>query len=209
MYLVPAFVGLGAPYWDPDARGVIIGLTRGTGLPEIARATLESIAYQVADVVDGDGRPIRGTLDVLRVDGGAAGQRRLLQFQADLLGVPVERPIVAETTAWGAAALAGLAVGFWGSPTSWPRSGASTGGSSPSMDRRTARRPAPGWHRAVERSRDWAADVLRPVGRGRTAAPPSARGPLGEPPGRSAERAGSPRSVTAVQDLTWGRLVPR
>ena len=112
---MPAFVGLGAPYWDPDARGAILGLTRGSGAAEIARATLDSIAYQVRDVVeamDADlGSPLRG----LRVDGGGAGDL-VCQLVADQLGRPVERPVVRETTAFGAAALAGLAVGFWDTP---------------------------------------------------------------------------------------------
>jgi glycerol kinase len=157
VYLVPAFTGLGAPYWDPYARGTIVGLTRGTGLPELARATLESIAYQVRDVLDAmaaDGAP---RLTALRVDGGAAADDLLLQFQTDVLDVPVERPHVLETTALGAAYLAGLAIGFW------PDLNAIT--AHWSLDRRFEPTMAPerrerlvrGWHRAVERSRHWAA----------------------------------------------------
>ncbi|HEX7472245.1 MAG TPA: glycerol kinase GlpK [Candidatus Limnocylindrales bacterium] len=156
VYLVPAFVGLGAPYWDPYARGAIVGLTRGTGLPEIARATIDSMAYQVADLLDAMQADAGIRLDVLAVDGGAAVNDALLQFQADLLDVPVERPAVVETTAWGAAALAGLAVGFW-------RSAAEIGALrrvdrrfEPSMDPAHRRELLRGWHRAVERSRDWA-----------------------------------------------------
>jgi glycerol kinase len=100
VYLVPAFVGLGAPHWDPYARGLLVGLTRGTGLGEIARATIDSMAYQVGDVLDAMEADAGIRLDVLRVDGGAATNDGLLQFQADLLGVPVERPAVVETTAW-------------------------------------------------------------------------------------------------------------
>jgi glycerol kinase len=156
VYLVPAFVGLGAPYWDPYARGVIVGLTRGTGLPEIARATIDSMAYQVADLLTAMETDAGVALDALRVDGGAAVNDVLLQFQADLLDVAVERPTVVETTAWGAAALAGLAVGFWGSPAEI--------GALRKVDRRFEPSMAParrmellrGWHRAVERSRDWA-----------------------------------------------------
>ena len=156
VYLVPAFVGLGAPYWDPYARGVIVGLTRGTGLPEIARATIDSMAYQVADLLSAMETDAGVALDALRVDGGAAVNDGLLQFQADLLDVAVERPTVVETTAWGAAALAGLAVGFWGSPAEI--------GALRKVDRRFEPSMAParrtellrGWHRAVERSRDWA-----------------------------------------------------
>jgi len=113
VYLVPAFTGLGAPYWDPNARGTIVGLTRGTGLAELARATLESIAFQVADVLEAMAADSGERLRALRVDGGAAANDLLLQLQADLLGAPVERPVVAETTALGAAYLAGLAVGYW------------------------------------------------------------------------------------------------
>jgi glycerol kinase len=156
VYLVPAFVGLGAPYWDPYARGVIVGLTRGTGLPEIARATIDSMAYQVTDLLEAMRSDAGVRLDALRVDGGAAVNDALLQFQADLLDVPVERPMVVETTAWGAAALAGLAIGFWESQAEIA--------SLRRVDRRFEPSMAPvrraellrGWHRAVERSRDWA-----------------------------------------------------
>jgi glycerol kinase len=156
VYLVPAFVGLGAPYWDPYARGVIVGLTRGTGLPEIARATIDSMAYQVADLLEAMRADAGVRLDALRVDGGAAVNDGLLQFQADLLDVPVERPTVVETTAWGAAALAGLAVGFWDLPAQIAALRAVDRRFEPSMsaDRRGALMR--GWHRAVERSRDWA-----------------------------------------------------
>jgi glycerol kinase len=155
VYLVPAFVGLGAPYWDPYARGVIVGLSRGTGLPEIARATIDSIAYQVRDLLDAM-EADAGALDVLRVDGGASVNDGLLQFQADLLGVPVERPTVVETTAWGAAALAGLAVGFWRDPADIAALRRVDRRFEPAMD--PGRRDAlvRGWRRAVERSRDWA-----------------------------------------------------
>ena len=158
VYLVPAFVGLGAPYWDPRARGLLIGLTRGTGLPEIARATIESIAYQVSDVVEAMAADRGAPLPELRVDGGAARNDDLLQFQADILGIPVERPRVTETTAWGAAALAGLAVGFWASLDELAAIRAVDRRFEPAMPapRRTAL--LAGWHRAVERSRDWAVD---------------------------------------------------
>jgi glycerol kinase len=113
VYLVPAFVGLGAPYWDAAARGALVGLTRGVTRAHVARATLESLAYQTRDVVDTmvaeSGRPLAG----LRVDGGAAANNLLMQFQADILGVTVDRPKVIETTALGAALLAGLGVGLW------------------------------------------------------------------------------------------------
>jgi glycerol kinase len=116
VYLVPAFVGLGAPYWDAEARGALVGLTRGVERAHVARAALESLAYQTRDVVDAMAHDAGTPLAMLRVDGGAAANGFLMQFQADLLGVPVERPKLLETTAMGAAALAGLAVGFWRSP---------------------------------------------------------------------------------------------
>jgi len=158
VYLVPAFVGLGAPHWDPNARGLLIGMTRGTGLPEIARATIESIAYQVHDVAEAMEADRGAPLADLRVDGGAARNDELLRFQADLLGVPVERPRVTETTAWGAASLAGLATEVW--------SGLDELAAIRAVDRRFEPSMAParraallrGWHRAVERSRGWAAD---------------------------------------------------
>ena len=113
VYLVPAFVGLGAPHWDADARGLMIGLTRGTTRAHIARAALEGIAFQCAEVLDAMGRDARMPLKELRVDGGASRNNLLMQFQADLSGVPVIRPAITETTALGAAFLAGLAVGLW------------------------------------------------------------------------------------------------
>jgi glycerol kinase len=157
VYFVPAFVGLGAPHWDPYARGLLIGLTRGTGLPEIARATIESIAYQVHDVVEAMAADRGAPLTDLRVDGGAAGNDDLLGFQADILGIPVERPRVTETTAWGAASLAGLATGFWGSVDELTGIRAVDRRFEPAMaaDRREAL--LSGWRRAVDRSRGWAA----------------------------------------------------
>jgi glycerol kinase len=156
VYLVPAFNGLGAPYWDPDARATIVGITRGTGLAQLARATLEAIAFQVADVLDAMAADAGSGLRALRVDGGAAANDLLLQLQADLLGVPVERPVVAETTALGAAYLAGLAVGHWSGlddvAANWVLDRRFE--SSMSEDRRAAL--LHGWHRAVERSRGWA-----------------------------------------------------
>jgi glycerol kinase len=113
VYFVPAFVGLGAPHWDSYARGSIFGITRGTTAGHLARAALESIAYQVADLLDAMRRDAGGSVRELRVDGGAAANDALMQFQCDILGIPVVRPAVTETTALGAAYLAGLAVGFW------------------------------------------------------------------------------------------------
>lgn len=113
VYVVPAFTGLGAPYWDPYARGAIFGLTRGANRNHIIRATLESIAYQTRDVLDAMQADAETRLAALRVDGGAVANNFLMQFQADILGTSVERPEVRESTALGAAYLAGLAVGFW------------------------------------------------------------------------------------------------
>jgi len=113
VHLVPAFVGLGAPYWDPDARGALLGLTRGVMRAHVVRAALESLAFQTRDVVEAMAGDAGGAISTLRVDGGAAANGFLMQFQADLLGVPVERPRVVETTAMGAAFLAGLGTGFW------------------------------------------------------------------------------------------------
>ena len=154
--VVPAFTGLGAPYWDPDARGAIFGITRGTGLAEIAKATIESIAHQVADVVGAMAADLGALPATLRVDGGAARNDALLQFQADLMDVPVERPVVAETTALGAAYLAGLAIGFWSGQTDVQANWALDRRFEPSMsaDERATRRRT--WTRAVERVRGWA-----------------------------------------------------
>ncbi len=113
VYFVPAFVGLGAPYWDPYARGTIVGLTRDTTAAHIARAAVESMAYQTRDVLEAMQRDAATPLTLLKVDGGAARNDQMLQFQSDLLGMPVQRPVVFETTALGAAYLAGLATGFW------------------------------------------------------------------------------------------------
>ncbi len=157
VYLVPAFVGLGAPYWDERARGVLVGLTRGTGREHVIRAALESIAYQTRDVVEclaaDAGRP----LDVLRVDGGACRNDFLMQFQADVLGIPVQRPALLEVTAFGAAALAGLAVGFWRDRAELESLTAEGGTRFEPMLRASERdRLYAGWKRAVERSRNWA-----------------------------------------------------
>ncbi|MDM5246653.1 glycerol kinase GlpK [Lysinibacillus sp. G4S2] len=113
VYVVPAFVGLGTPYWDSDVRGAVFGLTRGTSKEHFVRATLESLAYQTKDVLSAMGADANIPLTKLRVDGGAVANNFLMQFQADLLNVPVDRPVINETTALGAAYLAGLAVGFW------------------------------------------------------------------------------------------------
>jgi glycerol kinase len=154
--VVPAFTGLGAPYWDPSARGAIFGITRGTGLGEIAHAALEAVAMQVADVAGAMAADVGGTLSELRVDGGAARNDALMQLQADLLDVPVERPVVAETTALGAACLAGLAVGFWSDADEIRANWSLDRRFAPAMSgvERARRRRA--WARAVERVRGWA-----------------------------------------------------
>ncbi|HKQ56747.1 MAG TPA: FGGY-family carbohydrate kinase, partial [Candidatus Eisenbacteria bacterium] len=113
--LVPAFVGLGAPYWRPDVRGALFGLTRGTTRAHVVRAALESLAFQTRDLVEAMARDAGRRVATLRVDGGASANNVLMQYQADLLGVPVERPVVVETTALGAGLLAGLGVGLWSS----------------------------------------------------------------------------------------------
>ena len=157
---MPAFTGLGAPWWDPDARGTIVGLTRGTTRAHLARATLESIAFQVADVLAAmaSDAPADNVLTgVLRVDGGAAANDLLLQLQADLLGVPVERPVVGETTALGAAYLAGLGAGVWSSLDDVAAHWALDRRFEPSMSPERRAGLMDGWHRAVERSRGWAA----------------------------------------------------
>jgi glycerol kinase len=156
VYLVPAFVGLGAPYWDPYARGTIIGLTRNTSIAHIARAAVDSMAYQSRDLLDAMQKDAGVTLGSLKVDGGATTNDPLLQFQADLLGVPVRRPMVAETTALGAAYLAGLAVGFWKDTGDVTRNWALDREFTPKMPPAERDRLYRGWQKAVSRSRDFA-----------------------------------------------------
>jgi len=156
VYVVPAFVGLGAPYWDPYARGTIIGLTRSTGIAHIARAGVESMAYQSRDVLDAMQKDAGITLGSLKVDGGASANDPLLQFQADLLGVPVRRPVVAETTALGAAYLAGLAVGYWKDTGDVTSNWALDREFKPAMAPADRDRLYRGWQKAVSRSRDFA-----------------------------------------------------
>jgi glycerol kinase len=158
VYLVPAFVGLGAPYWDPYARGTIVGLTRGSGRAEIVRAALEAAAYQTRDVAQAMEADSGIQLRELRVDGGMVANNWLMQFQADMLGVPVQRPLVAETTALGAAYLAGLAVGFWAGLDDITRNWAMDRQFAPTMASETRERLYRGWKRAVERARGWARD---------------------------------------------------
>lgn len=160
--LVPAFVGLGAPHWDPYARGLIIGLTRDTKLGHIARAAVESMAYQSLDLLDAMQKDAGLELKGLRVDGGASANNQLMQFQADLLGVPVRRPVVAETTALGAAYLAGLAVGFWHDSNDVVSNWALDQEFVPAMppNKRAALHRA--WKRAVQRALAWETPEEKP-----------------------------------------------
>ena len=152
---VPAFVGLGAPHWDPHASGTLIGLGRGTKPGHIARAALEAIAFQVADVLDAVESETGTPLGALRVDGGAAVNDLLMQFQADVLGVPVVRPQVTETTALGAAYLAGLATGFWASPEELRAKRHGDERFAPRMEARERKERRALWEKAVERSKRW------------------------------------------------------
>jgi glycerol kinase len=157
-FFVPALSGLGAPYWDPHARGAIVGLTRGTTRAHLARATLEAIAFQSAELIDAMADDCGVALSELRVDGGATASNLLMQMQADLLGVPVVRPRVTETTALGAAYLAGLAVGFWRDEAEiaslWERDRVFE----PTLSRDAAQARLAQWKRAVQRARGWAQD---------------------------------------------------
>jgi len=154
--LVPAFTGLGAPYWDAYARGTLLGLTRGTGAGHIARAALEAIALQTVDLVAAMDRDGAGPLTELRVDGGAAANNLLMQMQADLLGVPVVRPQMLETTALGAAYLAGLGVGVWAGPDEVAAHWAEERRFEPMMRADQRQATLARWHRGVERARGWA-----------------------------------------------------
>jgi glycerol kinase len=153
---VPALAGLGAPYWDPHARGTIVGITRGTTRAHLARATLEAIAFQSAELIEAMASDSGIALKELRVDGGATASDLLMQIQADLLGVPVVRPKVTETTALGAAYLAGLAVGFWKDEAEIAALWARQRVFEPAMARDEAAARLGEWRRAVERARDWA-----------------------------------------------------
>src|SRR5438067_5130486 len=162
VFLVPAFTGLGAPYWDANARGALIGITRGTSRAHIARAALESIAYQSAELLEAMQKDAGQSLTELRVDGGAAANDLLMQFQADLLGVPVLRPKVLETTALGAAYLAGLTVNVWKSRDELAKHWQLDRRFEPRMPRSEAQAKLARWREAVRRARDWA----KPAGLG-------------------------------------------
>lgn len=154
VYVVPAFAGLGAPYWDMYARGAIFGLTRGTTKAHLIRATLESLAYQTKDVLDAMEKDAGTALKMLRVDGGASANNLLMQFQADILGTPVERPAIIETTALGSAYLAGLATGFW-SIDDLNMSNHIDQSFTPDMDASERDTLYKGWQKAVERTMGW------------------------------------------------------
>ena len=157
VYFVPALVGLGAPDWEPGARGTIVGLTRGTTRAHLARAALEAMAYATLDVLGG----MRASADVpitrLRVDGGATSNDWLMQFQADVAGIDVERPDMAETTALGAAGLAGIAAGVWSNSSEFHESREFTR-FTPGDGRSSARDGHSGWRRAVRATLSWARD---------------------------------------------------
>ncbi|CVK19521.1 glycerol kinase GlpK [Sporomusa sphaeroides] len=155
VYVVPAFVGLGAPYWNMTARGAILGLTRGTTKAHVVRATLDSMAYQTKDVLSAMEADSDIKLQALKVDGGAVVNNILMQFQADILGVPVDRPQVTETTALGAAYLAGLAVGVWGNKEELIKNWKLDNRFEPKMAGEQSAKLYKGWQKAVKRSMDW------------------------------------------------------
>ena len=155
VYVVPAFVGLGAPYWDMYARGTIVGLTRGTNKNHIIRAALESIAYQTKDVLDAMVDEVKEDIKCIKVDGGASKNKFLMQFQSDIVGKKVIRPIITETTALGAAYLAGLAVGFWKDKDEISKFWYSSEEFNPNLDEEKREKYCKGWKKTVYRSKDW------------------------------------------------------
>ena len=157
VYLVPAFVGLGAPYWDPYARGTLVGMTRGTGRAHIVRAALESLAYQTADVLTAMQNDAGIALQSLKVDGGASRNNFLMQFQGDVIGVPIVRPQCVETTALGAAYLAGLAVRYWTDTGEIRRNTTIDRTFLPEMTAEKRLSLLTDWHRAVQCAGGWAA----------------------------------------------------
>ncbi|MCH8558843.1 MAG: glycerol kinase GlpK [Balneolia bacterium] len=157
-YLVPAFAGLGAPYWDQYARGTLVGMTRGTNKAHIARAALDSICYQTLDVLSAMNADSGIDIRELRVDGGATVNNLMMQFQSDILQVPVVRPKVTETTALGAAYLAGLAVGYWPDMESISKQWQVDKKFEPKMDKKEVESLTKGWKRAIKAARTWAAD---------------------------------------------------
>ena len=155
VYFVPALVGLGAPYWDSQARGTIVGLSRGSGRAHLARAALEAMAFQTRDILEAMQDDAGIQLQTLKVDGGASVNNLLMQFQSDLLGATVQRPVVQETTALGAAYLAGLAVGYWQNRSDIVRNWALDQEFKPQLSAHSRDNLYRTWQRAVERSRDW------------------------------------------------------
>jgi glycerol kinase len=160
VYFVPAFAGLGSPFWDQDARGLIIGLTRGTGKAHIARAAVESICFQTADLIKAFEDDSKIKLPELRVDGGATRNDSLLQFQSDILQIPVIRPKMTETTALGAAYLAGLAVGFWKDKKELSEHAGIDKVFEPKMSREKAESLKSKWNEAVKRSMNWVISAI-------------------------------------------------
>ena len=156
VYLVPAFTGLGAPYWDMYARGTIVGMTRGTGRKQLIRAAEEAIAYQNQDVLEAIQQDADIKVSCLKVDGGAARDKFLMQFQSDILGIPLERPQMPEITAWGAAMLAGLAVGCWKDKDEIISHQKQNQSFSPQMPEAVRTELYAAWKHAVEHARGWA-----------------------------------------------------
>ena len=156
VYLIPAFTGLGAPYWDMYARGTIVGITRGTKREHIIRAAQESIAYQSMDLVNAMEKDTGLKLSVLNVDGGASRDSFLMQFQADVLNKTIQRPVIKETTALGAAYLAGLATGMWKDRSELKKSWRCDATFAPDMENERREKLVKGWHKAVGRSLNWA-----------------------------------------------------
>jgi glycerol kinase len=156
VYFVPAFTGLGAPHWEPEARGTLVGLTRGSTRAHLVRAALEAMAYATRDVAEAMEADARVRLAELRVDGGAAANDWLMQFQADVLGVPVRRPEMVEMTARGAAGLAGLATGFWDGPEAFHAARRGETLFSPAADDRDRATLLGGWRRALAAATAWA-----------------------------------------------------
>lgn len=156
VYFVPALVGLGAPHWDPHARGLIVGITRGTSLAHVVRAALESIGYQTRDILEVMKKDVKKDFKTLRVDGGASANDFLMQFQADIAGIPVERPQILETTALGAAGLAGIGIGFWKDRDEFNRLRKIEKVFQPKMGRPQREGLYARWKEAVRRSKNWA-----------------------------------------------------
>ncbi len=162
LFLVPAFVGLGAPHWDPYARGLLIGITRDTSSAHVSRAALEGVAFQVADLLDAMQSDTGKKMKELRVDGGMTRSELLMQFQADILGIPVVRPAVTETTALGAAYLAGIAIGYWKSAQDVASQWKVDKKFEPQMKRTVADGLRARWEEALLRAKGWE----KPVGGG-------------------------------------------